>query len=396
MTRESSGPLCGVRVLDFTWMLAGPYCTMLLADLGADVIKIEPPLGDPMRQVGPFLEDDQLRAYGGYFQSVNRNKRSVVIDLKSEHGCDLVRRLAGGADLVVENFRAGVMERLGIGYETLRAMKPSIVYGSIRGFGDERGGKSPHLNRPAVDVTIQAEAGLMGITGPPGGVPTKTGPGVGDIFPGTLCALGLVSAMYNARNTGQGQYVDVAMYDGLLSLCERIVYRYSYEGEVSGPAGNAHPLFVPFDVFPTADGFVTIGASEDPQWGRLCEAMGRDEMARDARFATADARLRHAVAVRDLVGAWTLSHTAAEVVEAVGLEIPVGAVNTIEDIWHDDHPWARQMLVEVEQPGSSRRVVIAGCPIKLSETAARVRTRAPLLGEHTDSVLAELAAGGKR
>ncbi len=382
------GPLSDVVVLDFTWMLAGPYCTMLLADLGAHVIKIEPPGGDPMRAAGPFREDDTMRAYGGYFQSINRNKDSVVLDLKTAEGRDVVHRLTTRADLVVENFRAGVMDRLGVGYATLRSVNPALVYGSIRGYGDDAGGVSPHRDRPAVDVSIQAEAGLMGITGPGPGQPTKAGPGVGDIFPGTMCAVGLLAALHHARRSGVGQYVDIAMFDSVLSLCERIVYQYSYSGLVSEPSGNAHPLFVPFDVFEAADGFLAISASEDGHWAALTRAMGRPELSDDVRFLTAADRLEHATEVRQIVGTWLSHHTALEVVDLVGDEIPVGRVNTVRHIWDDPHVHAREMLVEVEQPGCDTPVTVAGCPIKLSETATGIWRRAPLLGEHTTEVLA--------
>lgn len=383
-----SGPLEGLRVIDLTWMLAGPYATMLLADLGADVVKVEPPGGDPMRAVGPFRDDDTLRAYGGYFQSINRNKRSVVIDLKQPAGRDRLHTLAATADVLVENFRAGVMERLGCGYEDLRARNPRLVYAAIRGFGDSRTGASPHTSRPAVDVTIQALAGLMGITGPAPDVPLKTGPGVGDLFPAALLAVGVLAACREAALSGEGQFLDVAMYDGVLSLCERIVYQHSYTGEVPAPQGNSHPLFCPFDVFPCADGHVAICASDDHQWRVLCRAMGRAELAADPSYAEADARCANARAVRELVEAWTRAHTGAEITARVGEAIPVGAVQSIADIFADPHARAREMLAEVEQPGSARPVTIAGTPIKLSRTPGGVRTRAPLLGEHTAEVLA--------
>ncbi len=214
----SAGPLAGLRVVDLTWMLAGPYTTMLLADLGADVVKVEPPGGDPMRAVGPFRPDDRLRAFGGYFQSVNRNKRSIVLDLKTEAGAGALLALARGADVLVENFRAGVMDRLGLAYERLRAANPRLVYAAIRGFGDPRTGAGERAGRPAVDLTMQAMGGLMGVTGPSPARPTKAGPGVGDHFPAALCAFGIVAAQRLAQSTGAGQLVEVAMYDGVVSL----------------------------------------------------------------------------------------------------------------------------------------------------------------------------------
>ena len=378
----ADGPLQGLRVVDLTWMLAGPYATMLLADLGADVVKVEPPGGDPMRAVGPFRADDGLRAYGGYFQSINRNKRSVVIDLKQAHGRERLFELTDGAAALVENFRPGVMERLGVGYETLAARNPRLVYAAIRGFGDPHTGGSPLGDRPAVDVTVQALAGLMGITGTGPGAPLKAGPGVGDIFPAALCAVGVLAACREAERSGRGQVVDVAMYDAVLSLCERVVYQHSYTGAVPEPQGNTHPIFCPFDVFACADGHIAICASEDHQWTVLSGAMGRPELASDDRFADGAARLANAGQVREVVERWTRDRTAAEVTELVGDDLPVGRVQSVADIFADPHPHAREMLVEVEQPGSVEPVVIAGVPIKLSRTPGGVRRRAPLLNEH--------------
>jgi len=385
----AEGPLAGLRVVDLTWMLAGPYATMLLADLGADVIKVEPPGGDPMRAVGPFREDDRLRAYGGYFQSINRNKRSVVLDLKQEDGRDRLLELAGGADVLVENFRAGVMERLGLGYELLAERNPRLVYAAIRGFGDPRTGASPRAGQPAVDVTIQALAGLMGITGERPGAPVKAGPGIGDIFPAALCAVGILAACREADRSGRGQFLDVAMYDAVLSLCERIVYQHSYRGDVPAPQGNTHPIFCPFDIFACADGHVAICASDDHQWVALCDAMGRPELAGHSHFADGDARRENASECRAIVEAWTLTRTAAAIEELLGTAIPVGGVHSVADIFADPHAAAREMLVEVEQPGSAEPVTVAGIPIKLAATPGSVRRRAPLLGEHTAELLAE-------
>jgi crotonobetainyl-CoA:carnitine CoA-transferase CaiB-like acyl-CoA transferase len=378
-----------MRVVDLTWMLAGPYATMLLADLGADVIKVEPPGGDPMRAVGPFRDDDPLRAFGGYFQSINRNKRSVVLDLKSPQGRGQLLQLVESADVMVENFRAGVMERLGAGYELLAKRNPRLVYAAIRGFGDPRTGASPYAARPAVDVTIQALAGLMSITGTGAGQPLKTGPGIGDIFPAALCVIGLLAACREAERTGQGQFVDVAMYDGVLSLCERIVYQHSYTGAVPQPQGNTHPIFCPFDVFCCRDGHIALCASEDHQWRALCLAMGQPGLAADERFADGERRHRNAADLRAAVESWTHAHTAAEISDLLSQSCPVGRVQSVADIVADPHVRAREMVVEVEQPGSRRPVMIAGTPIKLTRTPGGVRTRAPLLGEHTREILSE-------
>ena len=389
-----TGPLAGLRVLDLSRVLAGPYCTMLLADLGADVLKIEPPDGDPTRTYGPFLPDDNDPAFGGYFQSINRNKSSISLDLTRPDGQRILRELARGADVLVENFRVGTMERWGLAYESLREDNPALVYACIRGFGDPRTGASPYADWPAFDITAQAMGGLMGITGVDR--PTKCGPGVGDVFPAVLAAVGILAALRHAAATGEGQLVDVAMYDGVLSLCERIVHQYRYTGEVPGPQGNSHPLFVPFDVFPTADGWVTIAALVDKQWRELCVAMGHDALGRDPRYATTVDRARHREEITELITEWTSGLPTADVVAALGGLVPCGPVNTAADIAADPHVAVREMIVPVEHPGAEREVAVAGVPVKLSATPGEVRRRAPLLGEHTDEVLGRLGYTGEQ
>ena len=386
MGKPLNGPLHGVRVLDLTRALAGPYSTMLLADLGADVVKIESPEGDLTRAASPLPNG---APFGGYFQSVNRNKRSVVLDLKDGEGRETLVRLVPHTHVLVENFRAGVMDRLGLSYEALRELNPALVYASVRGFGDPRGGESPYAEWPAFDVTAQAWGGFMGITGTADGTPQQAGPGVGDIFPGTLLALGVVSALLHVRGTGEGQYVDVAMYDGVLAMCERIVPVYSYTGEVPGPQGNAHPQFCPFGIFPASDGYVSIAAPTNNHWRALCEIIGRDDLGLDDRYKNVVVRIQHRDEVISLLSDWTREHTKKEIVGALGGKVPVGPVNSVEDIVADPHTTARAMLAEVEQPGMDRPVLVPNSPIKLTRTPAGVRRRAPLLGEHTDEVLQE-------
>jgi crotonobetainyl-CoA:carnitine CoA-transferase CaiB-like acyl-CoA transferase len=385
------GPLADVRIVDLSTGMAGPYCTMLLADLGAQVIKVEPPAGgDLTRQAGPFAPDDRLRAFGGYFQSINRNKKGLALDLKREEGKEVLRRLVAASDVLVENFRAGVMERLGLGYESLREINPRLVYAAIRGFGDPRTGQSPYAYRPAFDVVAQAMGGLMGTTGPGPEMPLKASGGIGDTVPGLMAAIGILAALHHARQTGQGQFLDVAMYDGVLSICERVVYMYSYAGVVSRPQGNRHNLFCPFEVFPTRDGWVAICAPADHQWQELCRAMGRPELAHDPRFATNADRVQHCQEVRRLVGEWTGARSKAEVVAALAEVVPCGPVQDAQEIMADPHVHARQMVVELEHPGCQGPKAIAGTPIKLTATPASMRSRAPLLGEHTREVLASL------
>lgn len=383
----TGGALEGLIVIDLTQHLSGPYCTQLLADQGATVIKVEPPDGDSIRHAGPFRAEDSVRSYGGYFQSVNRNKLGIAIDLKRPEGVNVLKRLVAKADVLVENYRAGVMERLGLSYETLHALNPRLVYATVRGFGDPRTGKSPYFDWPAYDVVAQAFGGIIGITGPDSTTPVKVGPGVGDIYPGTLTAVGLLSALYRAQKTGQGQFVDVAMADGILALCERIVYQHSYETRIPVPEGNLHPVFSPFGMFPAKDGWVTIAGHLDAFWAELSSLMGQPELARDPRFATRHTRLEHKDAVYEVVSSWTRQHTKKELTAILGGRVPFGPVYNVKEIYEDPHFQARKMIATVEQPGTDAPVAIANTPIHMSDTPGGVRHRAPLLGEHTDGVL---------
>ena len=381
MPQTPRGPLHGIKVLDLTAMLAGPYATMLLADLGADVVKVEPPDGDNTRAVGPFRDGDTPEGLAGYFQSINRGKKSVVLNLRAEQDKATFLRLVAAADVVVENYSAGVMGRLGLNYEVLAEINPRLVYGTLRGFGDPRSGESPYTNWPAFDVVAQAMGGFLGITGTTDGTPIKSGPGVGDIFPGTLLALGIVSAVRHAEHTGVGQFVDIAMYDAVLALCERAVYQHSYTGAVPTQQGNSHPLLYPFDIMQTADGWIAVAANKEPHWKILVDEMGHPELATDARYATNADRAVHNAELRPFVEPWIRARSTAALVALFGGRIPIGPVNSIADIFGDPHAKVREMLVQVEQPGSAVPVTIAGAPIKLSATPSAVRHRAPLLGE---------------
>jgi crotonobetainyl-CoA:carnitine CoA-transferase CaiB-like acyl-CoA transferase len=389
MSRSASGALAGLRVVDLTQMLAGPFCTMMLADQGAEVIKIEPLEGDGTRVMGPFAPDDSLRAFGGYFQSVNRNKRSVALDLKRPEGRELFLSLADRAHVVVENFRAGVMDRLGLSYETLRARNRRLVYASIRGFGDPRTGKSPYVDWPAFDVVAQAMGGLMGVTGPDAATPTKVGPGIGDTVPAIMAAFGIMAAVWHAARTGEGQYVDVAMVDGVLSVSERILHQYSYEGKVPGPEGNRHPFLAPFGLVPAKDGVVALACHADEFWAKLTQLMGRPDMGVDPRFATREGRHAHQEEIYREVSAFTRRHTRRELMAILGGHVPFGPVFDVSDIAADPHFAARDMVVALDHPGSEGKRAVAGVPVRLSETPGGIRRRAPLLGEDTDEVLGE-------
>ena len=385
---EPFGALAGLKIIDLTQMLAGPYGTMVLADHGALVIKVEPPTGDMTRAPGPFRADDAERTLGGCFQSIDRNKKSVVLDLKTEAGRAALKALVADADAIVENFRAGVMDRLGLGYETLREVNPRLVYGCLRGFGDRRTGASPYVDWPAFDVVAQAMGGIMAITGPDPQTPTKVGPGVGDIVPGIMLAFGVLAAIHHARRTGQGQFVDVSMVDAVLAVCERTVWQSSVEGVVPGPEGNHHPYLCPFGMFPAADGFITVAAQQDGFFQVFCEAIEAPHLPQDPRFDSQPARTANRRELIPELNRATGRFSKAELMARLGGHVPFGPVMNIADIEADPHFAAREMLVEVEQPGSNP-VRIPGVPIKMTLTPGRVARRSPLLGEDTRRFLTE-------
>jgi crotonobetainyl-CoA:carnitine CoA-transferase CaiB-like acyl-CoA transferase len=390
------GALDGVRVIDFTQMLAGPFCTQLLADHGAEVIKVEPIGGEESRGAGPFRPEDSLRAFGGYFASVNRNKRSIALNLKDPQARDIALKLVSGADVVVENYRAGVMDRLGLSYEVLRERNPRLVYAAIRGFGDPRTGKSPYSDWPAFDVVAQAMGGLMQINGPDRDTPLKVGPGVGDLYPATLCAYGIAAALFRAARTGQGQFVDISMVDAVLALCERTVHQHSFQGLIPHPEGNRHPLLSPFGLFRAKDGFVTLAAHFDSWWVKLCELIGRSDLVTDPRAASAEARVANRDYVYEQLELYTTQHTKQELADLLGGKIPFGPVNHVGEIVADPHFRARDMIVQVEHPGFEGTVEIAGIPLKMTETPGKIQHRAPLAGEHTDEILREIGVPPER
>jgi crotonobetainyl-CoA:carnitine CoA-transferase CaiB-like acyl-CoA transferase len=266
------------------------------------------------------------------------------------------------------------------------------VYATVRGFGDARSGESPYLGWPAFDLVVQAMAGILSITGTEDGTPVKVGPGIGDIFPGTMLALGVISALYEAQASGQGQFVDVAMYDAVLSLCERIVYQYSYTGEVPRPEGGRHPLLSPFDILPAADGWVTIAAPNDGRWQRLCELIGQPGLAADPGLATNEQRVARRDDVFEALAGWTRERSKAEILDRLGGQVPVGAVRDAAEIVSDLHVAGRDMLLELDHPGTGRTFTVVGQPLKFSRTPAKPTRRAPLLDEHGPAVRAKIRA----
>ncbi|MCY4193932.1 MAG: CoA transferase [bacterium] len=387
-----SGPLADVRIVDLTQALAGPFCTMILADMGADVIKVEPPHGDSVRVIGPYTEADEDHFFGGYFASNNRNKRSVVLDLKEPDGAEAFLRLVETADVVVENYRAGVMDQLGLGYEVLRERRPGLVYGAIRGFGDPRTGEGPYTYWPAYDIVAQSMSGLISYTGTEDGIRVASGPSVGDLYPAAMMVSGILAALHHARRTGEGQFVDVGMVDALMALCESMTWRYTYTGEIQAPRGSEHPSLCPFELYDTADGQVAIAAPGPRHWERLCRIIGREDMIDHDRYKSARRRVLHRDEVREAITAWTGGRTKAEVVDALADQVPCGPVNNAADLAGNEQVKARKMLVAVDHPGSARPVVTPNTPIRFAESPTGVYRPAPKLGEHTDEVMAELKA----
>jgi crotonobetainyl-CoA:carnitine CoA-transferase CaiB-like acyl-CoA transferase len=390
------GSLTGLRVLDLTHALAGPFCSQLLADHGADVIKIEAPDGDFFRRMGPFRDDDQARHYGGLFQSCNRNKRSIAIDLKHPDGQALLKELAKSADVLVENYRAGVLDKMGLGYDALKLINPRLVYTSVRGFGDKAGGASPYMQWPSFDIVAQAMGGWMGITGEDAEHPVKVGGGAGDTVAGLFAAFGTMAALRHVQATGQGQYVDVAMTDSILAMSELVVSHYSYRGVSPVPVGNGIPGLAPFGTVKVKDGVIVIAAPHDPQFHVLCRLIDRPELITDARFASEALRWENNAALLEAIETFTLTRTKLELRALFGGKVPFSPIYNAQDIFEDPHFAVRQMLPEVEHPGSQRPVAVAGIPVKLSQTPGQVRHRAPLLGEHTREILSELGAADAR
>lgn len=392
-----SGALSGVRVLDVTQAYAGPFCAQLLADQGADVIKVEGPEGDVNRILGPRPKDDTSHAFAALFQHCNRNKRGIVINLKSDAGRDAFLELVKTADVLIENFRYGVMERLGLDYETLKAVNPRLVYTSIRGYGDKAGGLSPLAPYPAVDMTAQAYGGIMSVTGPDAQTPTKIGGGWGDTVPGLWAAFATLTALLEARSSGRGQYVDIAMADTILAMCEGVSTFYGYDDSVvPAPTGNRLPDIVPFGTVRAKDGHVALAVPPGRAWAVFCDLIERTDLIEHPDFATIPARRKNAQAVYAAIEAFTTQLTREELSALFADKIPFSPIMDAKDIHNDAHFAAREMLVDIEHPGSTQRLRTIGTPVKLSRTPGGVRHRAPILGEHTAEVLSEAGFDDER
>ena len=374
-----SKPLEGISVLDLTRVLAGPFCTMLLCDMGATVVKVErPDGGDDSRSFSPFVGDDSA-----YFMSINRGKKSITLNLKTVEGKKLLERLIERFDVLVENFRPGVFERLGFPVQRLREINPRLIYTCSSGFGHS----GPMSHRTAYDLIIQGLSGMMSITGPDENSPTKVGSSIADIFCGTFACIGILAALHSRNLTGKGQKVDVAMLDSMVSVLENAIARYAATGESPVPIGNRHPSIAPFASFKTLDGIINIAVGNDVLWEKFCKAIGRPEMCDDPKFVNNPARVRNLEELMEILGRELEKRSSDEWLDVFGkLDIPSGKINNIADIFEDEQIRAREMIVEV--PHRCGNVKMPGVPIKFSDTPASIAGPAPLLGEHNREVYA--------
>ncbi len=373
--------LDGVLVLDFSRVLAGPFCTMTLGDLGARVIKIESLAGDEARGMGPFQNGESL-----YFASVNRGKESVSLDLKDARSRAAARALARHADVLVENYRPGTMARLGLGYDTLAVQNPKLVYLSLSGFGQT----GPYADRGAYDVIVQALSGLMSITGPEDGPPTRVGASLGDLVPALYGVIAVLSALLQRHASGRGTWIDLGMLDSVFAVLENALARFQASGQNPAPLGNRHPSITPFSTFAASDGPIAIACGNDSLFGRLCRALGADQLAADPRFASNALRTRNqAELARAIEARLGEGSTAAWEKRLLAAGIPAARVNKISDLLTDEHLRARGMLAELQLDDG--QIIVPGTPLQARGFDRSVAERAPALGEHTGSVLKELA-----
>lgn len=376
-----SRPLEDVRILDLTWVLAGPFASMILCDLGADVVKVErPPFGDISRTTGPYQN-----GWSGYFFSINRGKRSIAIDLRSEEGRDLFLRLVEEADVVMENFTPGTMARLGLGYDVLSARNPRVILASVSGFGQT----GPYSDRPALDIVVQAMGGMLSITGEPGGGPVRPGASYGDLTAGLFCAVGVLSALHERARSGVGQAVDISMLDCQVAVMENSIMRYFVTGEVPERLGTRHPSATPFQAFPTADGHIVIALAfgEENQWNLLCAMLGLPELIDDERFETGPKRTRHHAMLEPVLSAAFAKRTTADwYADLLAAGIPCGPVNTVPDVVNDEQVRFRESIKPVTHPVAGT-IPLPETPVRLSRSETGIKGPPPSMGADTESVL---------
>ncbi|MCA3337034.1 MAG: CoA transferase [Roseomonas sp.] len=379
------GPLSGLRVLDLTRVLAGPTCTQMLGDLGAEVIKIErPEAGDDTRGFAPpFVPNTKESAY---FVGVNRNKKSVTLDIAKPEGQAIIHKLLEHCDILVENFKVGALAKYGLGYEQLAKTHPRLIYCSITGFGQT----GPYAPRPGYDALIQAMGGVMSLTGEPNGSPQKVGVPVADLFAGLYGCIGILAAVNHRNSTGQGQQIDIGMLDTHVAWLANQGMNYLATGENPARLGNQHPNIAPYQEFPTKDGYLILAVGNDPTFERFCKAFGQEALLADPRFATNPIRVQNRQLVTDTLTPVMKSKTTAEWIDALeALKIGCGPINTLEQVFADPHVQAREMVVEMAH-GSGETVKVIANPVKLSATPPSYRSPPPVLGEHTEEVLASV------
>lgn len=374
--------LSGLRIIDLTRVLAGPFCTMMLADMGAEVIKIEQPgKGDDTRHFAPFQNGESA-----YYMNLNRGKQGITLDLKGQ-GKEIFLDLVRTADVVVENFRPGTMDKLGLGYDTLKEINPKLVYAAVSGFGDS----GPYRLRPGYDIIGQAMGGLMSTTGWPGGEPTRSGTAMADVLAGLSVTIGILSALRHRDQIGVGQKVDVALVDSVVASLEIITQIYLTDGRIPERIGNRYESCYPYDSFTAKDGSVVIAAANDKLWRLVCHAIEQPELAFDERFDTNAKRVERHAEIKLLIESWTRSHNVDDVVETMlAAGVPASPINTVDRLVTDPHiAGARQMFVDMEHPKAGK-TKLTGCHIKLSATPAHLRSPAPQLGEHNAAVFGDL------
>ena len=377
-----AGPLDGMKVLDLTRVLAGPYATMLLGDLGAEVIKIEQPgTGDESRNFGPFKNGFSL-----YFMSVNRGKQSVTLNLKTERGQAIFKQLLKQTDILVENFRPGTMQKLGLDYDTLKGEQPSLIYAACSGFGQT----GPYAQQGAYDMIIQGMGGIISITGEPDGPPVRVGTSISDITAALFTTIGVLSAVHHRNRTGSGQFVDVAMLDSLVAVLENAVVRYFATGESPKPLGARHPAITPFEAFASADGHVIIALGNDTLWAKFCEHVDRHALISDERFRTNADRTENHSELFPILSEIMSQRPTDDWIDALGaIGVPCGPINAMDKVVSHPQVQAREMITRVAHDITGE-VEVPGVPIKLSETPGNVDAPAPSLGEHTTKVLTDL------
>jgi CoA:oxalate CoA-transferase len=386
------GPFAGLLVVDLTRVLAGPYCAMMLADMGARVIKVEPPVkGDDSRHYGPYLTAKSGKVKSGYFISVNRGKQSIALDLKSAADRKVFEALLAKADVLIENYRGGTMEKLGYGYDALKDKYPRLVYAAVSGFGHT----GPYAKRPAYDMIAQAMGGVMSLTGHPGGPPTRVGTSTGDITAALFTTIGVVTALYDRERTGRGQKVDVAMLDSQVAVLENAISRYVATGEVPGKLGSRHPSIAPFAAFATKDGHIAIAAGNDDLWARVCKVLGREELTLDERFANNVARVAHVEAMAEEMELALSARPSKDwlaALEAAG--VPSGPLNDVAGVMADPQVLARNMIVSSLDPEIGP-IRMQGNPVKLSaHEDDKTRGPAPDLDADRAAILEMLGFGG--